>query len=108
MLTGFLSGFSCNDSSQPVLGSTCFPEGPFLPSRKATDVAVAPCLAISRRRQFGRNNGINRLNASLSKAIPKHVHMCGNGEVFGEFLCELGQVFSQASDRDVHDFNALF
>ena len=26
-------------------GSMCFPEGPFLSSREATDVTVAPCLA---------------------------------------------------------------
>ena len=28
----------------------------------------------------------------LSEAIPKHVRRCGSGEVFGEFLGELGQV----------------
>ena len=52
------------------LGSTCFPEGPFLPPREATDVAAAPCLATSR--QFGRNKSINKFNASLSEAILKH------------------------------------
>ena len=28
----------------------------------------------------------------LSEAIPKHVHSCASGEVFGEFLEELGRV----------------
>ena len=39
-----------------------------------------------------RNKSINRLNASLSEAIKKHVHMFGSGEVLGEFLGELSQV----------------
>ena len=71
--------------------STCFPEDSFLPSREAMDVSVAPYLAKLSRRQFGRNKSFNRLNASLSEAIPKHIHRCGSGEVLGEFLGDIGQ-----------------
>ena len=58
----------------------------------AFDVTVALCLAISRRRQFGRKKRISTFNAYLSESIPKHVNRCGSGEVLGELLGELCQV----------------
>ena len=69
-LLGFFLNFLVTIRVSLFLGSTCFSVGPFLPSREAADVAVAPCIAISRRRQFRRNKNINRLNASLSEYIP--------------------------------------